>query len=304
MFFFVTLLILTDFMKAASESFKVIGPAAHLNVEKGEDVVLPCSLRPNISAEDMRVEWSKLGERSLIVHLYQGRADRNGEQFEDYRGRTSLFKEELKNGNTSLKLSAVQPSDEGLYNCLIESSSEYDDVNIEVQVIGSPLHRKRELSPVQCSAIAYMRLNSETVRNEWDLKKYKTSEAGYRRLIPAITNCRKAQLAGFNLTKGLITILRKHLQSENTSLKELDLSYTNLQGSMLKELSDGLKRLETLRLMRCKLSNESVDTVQSILQSENSLKNLDLSNNEFQDSRMETLCAGLRSPHCKLETLK
>ncbi|XP_066512750.1 ribonuclease inhibitor-like [Hoplias malabaricus] len=332
----VILLILTGFMKAASaaEGFKVVGPAAPLIVESGEDVVLPCSLKPKLSAVDMSVEWVKLGERTLTVHRYKDRADRTDEQAEDYRGRTSLFKEELKTGNTSLKLSAVQPSDEGVYKCLIESSVGYSDVNIDLKVKeqvfhawkialtcilvfifglivfaafiwkGSPLHPYVH-TPVQCSAIAYMRLHSGNMRKEWDLNKYYTSEAGYRRLIPAITNCKKAQLDGCISTEKSVITLKKPLEAEKSSLKELDLSYNDLKSSRIKELSDGLKRLETLRLMRCELSNASFDTVQSVLQSENScLKNLDLSNNDLHVSEVKKLCEGLKSSHCKLETLR
>ncbi|XP_066517836.1 ribonuclease inhibitor-like isoform X2 [Hoplias malabaricus] len=319
----------------AAEGFKVVGPAAPLIVKSGEDVVLPCSLKPKLSAVEMSVEWVKLGERTLMVHRYKDRADRTDEQAEDYRGRTSLFKEDLKTGNTSLKLSAVQPSDEGVYNCLIESSVGYSDVNIDLKVKeqvfhalkialtcillfsfglivfaafiwkGSPLHPQRRLSPVQCSAIASMRLHSENVRKEWDLNKYYTSEAGYRRLIPAITNCTKARLDGCIFTEKSVITLKEPLEAEKSSLKELDLSYNNLKSSRIKELSDGLKRLETLRLMSCELNEESFDTVQSVLQSENScLKNLDLSNNDLQDSGVEKLCEGLKSSHCKLETLR
>ncbi|XP_066517832.1 ribonuclease inhibitor-like isoform X2 [Hoplias malabaricus] len=287
----------------------------------------------------MRVEWFKLEETTLTVHLYKDHADRSDEQAERYIGRTSLFKDQLKNGNTSLKLSGVRPSDEGVYNCLIESSSGYDDINVHVKFKGqgfhawkiavmcislfsfgliifaafiwkgSPLHSERKLSPAQCSAIAYMRLHSVNTRKEWDLKKYNTSEDGYRRLIPAITNCRKACLVGFNLNEELIITLSEALQSKNTSLKELDLSYNELQDSGVEKLCDGLKnslcKLEILRLMMCKLSEEFYDTLQLVLQSENTtLKKLDLSNNDLQDSGMEKLCAGLKSSHCKLERLR
>ncbi|XP_066518270.1 NACHT, LRR and PYD domains-containing protein 12-like [Hoplias malabaricus] len=327
----VTLLICTGFMKTMSvaEKFKVTGPVLPLIINQGEDVVLPCSLRPNISAVDMRVEWSKLGVRSLIVHLYKDRAEKNDEQFEDYRGRTSLFKEELKNGNTSLKLSAVQISDEGVYNCLIESSSDYDDINVYVKIKGQVFHawkiivfcislfscgllvfaafilKEKELSPAQCSAVAYMHRHSENVRKEWDLKKYNTSVEGYKRLIPAVTNCTKIRLASFHFTEQLIITLSEALQSENSSVQELDLSYNYLQGIRLGKLSAGLKRVETLSLTMCKLSEEFFDTLQSALQSQNScLKELDLSYNDLQDSGMEKLCGGLTSPRCKLETLR
>lgn len=47
------------------------------------------------------------------------------------------------------------------------------------------------------------------------------------------------------------------------------------------------------------------ETVASALLSANScLRELDLSNNELQDSGVEWLTAGVKSPHCKLEILR
>uniref|UniRef100_W5KQC8 Ig-like domain-containing protein n=1 Tax=Astyanax mexicanus TaxID=7994 RepID=W5KQC8_ASTMX len=120
-----------------TERFKVVGPAAPLVAVAGEDLILPCSLQPSISAEGMMVEWYRLHETDPLVHLYINSADRNGEQMETYRGRTALFKEELKKGNASLKLSALQPSDDGAYTCLIRDVDFYlDDVTLYVEVKG------------------------------------------------------------------------------------------------------------------------------------------------------------------------
>uniref|UniRef100_A0A3B4CJK4 Ig-like domain-containing protein n=1 Tax=Pygocentrus nattereri TaxID=42514 RepID=A0A3B4CJK4_PYGNA len=119
---------------------KVVGPAEPVVVEAGEDLVLPCSIEPRISAEDMVVEWIRLYLNDRLVHLYVDYEDRNQEQMESYRGRTSLFKEELKKGNTSLKLSAVQPSDEGVYQCYVRYGNLDDDVNIYVEVKGKNHH--------------------------------------------------------------------------------------------------------------------------------------------------------------------
>ncbi|KAG9262211.1 NACHT, LRR and PYD domains-containing protein 3-like [Astyanax mexicanus] len=120
--------------------FMVVGPAAPLVAVAGEDLILPCSLQPNISAEGMMVEWIRQHETDRQVHLYIDFEDRNRDQMESYRQRTALFKEELKKGNASLKLSALQPSDDGAYKCLITSFDWFDDVTLYVEVKGEKRH--------------------------------------------------------------------------------------------------------------------------------------------------------------------
>ncbi|XP_036418249.1 ribonuclease inhibitor-like isoform X4 [Colossoma macropomum] len=316
---------------------KVIGPAEPLVVEAGEDLVLPCSLQPSVSAVDMTVEWSRLHLGDRIVHLYEHNKDRSFDQMESYRGRTTLFKEELKKGNASLKLSALRLSDDGAYKCLIETRTWDDDIIVYVEVKGKHFHAwkiaiicisvfaviliaftayimkdkssKKKLSPIQCSVITYMHLQSENVRKVFDLKKYNTSEEGCRRLIPAITNCRKARFVGCNLTSQSLEILSAALQIENSSLRELDLSSSDLQDSGVEKLSAGLKsshcKLEILRLALCNLGRNTSGYLGSALQSETwPLKELDLSKNNPQDSGMEILSTGLKSSQCKLETLR
>ncbi|XP_066529669.1 uncharacterized protein [Hoplias malabaricus] len=319
--------------------FRVVGADAALVVEAGEDLVLPCSLRPGGNAEIMRVKWSRLEltQSDTLVHLYERLIDRNDGQMESYRGRTALFKEELRNGNTSLKLSSVRASDEGVYQCFVQWDLWYVDTSVRVEVKGRGFHSwkivficislsvvtlaavtvwllrdrrsKKQLSPAECSAIAYFRLHSEKVRKELHLKKYSTSEEGYQRLIPAISNCRTAPFAGCNLSEQSITTLAAALQSENCSLRELDLSNNDLQDSGVEKISEGLKsphcKLETLRLPVCKLGYQSCVTLKSVLETENcSLRELDLSKNDLRDAGVEKISEGLRSSHCKLEKLR
>ncbi|XP_036420107.1 uncharacterized protein LOC118803726 isoform X3 [Colossoma macropomum] len=334
----VMLLIFSGFMESTSVNFKVVGRAESLVVDAGEDLILPCSLQPNISAVDMMVEWIRTDlSDNRLVHLYKDHKDTNDKQIKSYRGRTALFKTELQKGNTSLKLSGVQASDQGVYQCYIESGSLYDDITVHVEVKGKGFHAwkiaiicilmfaivltaftayilkdkfsKKQLSPAQCSFIAYMRVQSENMKEDLDLKKFNTSEEGYRRLIPAITNCRKARFAGCNLTALSFETLSTALQTENSSVKELDLSNNDLQDAGVEKLSAGLKsshcKLEIIRLAVCELSIHSCNTLQSVLQTETScLKELDLSNNDLQDSGVEKLSAGLKSSHCKLEIIR
>ncbi|XP_030635142.1 butyrophilin subfamily 1 member A1-like [Chanos chanos] len=130
----VILLFLQGTTLSKSDQFQVVGPDGPLVIGAGEDVILPSSLQPNISAVDMTVEWFRLHTSDSLVHLYKDGVDRNEDQIQSYRGRTSLFKDELQKGNTSLKLFKVKVSDEGEYKCLIRSESWYDDITVQVSV--------------------------------------------------------------------------------------------------------------------------------------------------------------------------
>ncbi|XP_058250198.1 butyrophilin subfamily 1 member A1-like isoform X2 [Hemibagrus wyckioides] len=139
MFFCVTFLILYSFMECQSEQLQVVGPKAPLVAVTGEDLVLPCFIKPNTNALNMTVEWLRVKLGVLLVHSYRSHEDQNENQAQAYKGRTSLFKEELQKGNASLKLSALQVSDAGEYKCLVEDKSWYDDITVYVivEVLGS-----------------------------------------------------------------------------------------------------------------------------------------------------------------------
>ncbi|KAI2644685.1 NLR family CARD domain-containing protein 3 [Labeo rohita] len=152
-------------------------------------------------------------------------------------------------------------------------------------------------------------LKQEEVLDELDLKQYNIKLIeGRWRLLPAVRNCRKALLAGCNLTGQHCEIVASALQSSISPLRELDLSNNNLQDSGGKLLAAGLKspncQLNILRLSGCLVKEEGCAALASALSSNLShLRELDLSNNHLQDSGGKLLAAGLKSPNCQLNIL-
>ncbi len=62
--------------------------------------------------------------------------------------------------------------------------------------------------------------------------------------------------------------------------------------------------LLSFSLAGCNLTAQCCESLSSVLQSSNSvLRDLDLSNNDLQDSGAKFISDGLKSPHCQLQKL-
>ncbi|XP_049329049.1 NACHT, LRR and PYD domains-containing protein 3-like [Astyanax mexicanus] len=124
------------------------------------------------------------------------------------------------------------------------------------------------------------------------------------------SNCKLQvlRLASCNLGIKTCEILGSVLNLANTSLIQLDLSNNDLQDSRVELLSAGLKsshcKLQILKLALCNLGVRICEILGSVLTLENSLIEVDLSNNDLQDSGVGLLSAGLINSHCKLQTLR
>ncbi|KAG7459119.1 butyrophilin subfamily 2 member A2-like isoform X2, partial [Solea senegalensis] len=101
-----------------SSTVELIVGVSRTYVKEGEDVVLHCSSGDNQSLKDSLISWKNINGKELFLYEL-GHHTEDGWccQDEQYRGRVSLFYDQLKNGNASMILRDTRIEDTGIYNC-------------------------------------------------------------------------------------------------------------------------------------------------------------------------------------------
>ncbi|KAM3587401.1 uncharacterized protein V6R79_004535 [Siganus canaliculatus] len=166
----------------------------------------------------------------------------------------------------------------------------------------------------ECCELLARALSTESTKlKELDLSANELKATGLKALCVGLQShpCRleTLRLNQCKLRENYCADLATVLSSGTSSLKTLDLSNNTLGDSGVLLLTSGLKSpdcsLERLRLSWCGLTQKSCSHMGSALNSGSPhLTELDLAGNNLQGPDMQLLCDGLRSPHCKLETLR
>ncbi|KAM9740184.1 butyrophilin-like protein 1 isoform 2-T2 [Dama dama] len=118
-----------------AEEFIVIAPSDPIVAVLGGEVLLPCSVSPPMSAEDMELRWFR-SKFSEAVFIYQDRLEQKEEQMAAYAGRTSLVRDLLNQGKAAVRIQNVNISDNGLYTCFFRKGGFYEEANLELKVAG------------------------------------------------------------------------------------------------------------------------------------------------------------------------
>ncbi|XP_048853343.1 NACHT, LRR and PYD domains-containing protein 12-like isoform X2 [Brienomyrus brachyistius] len=202
------------------------------------------------------------------------------------------------------------------------SNNDLQDSGVKLLSVGlEDLHCKLEILRLSgcrvteegCSYLASALRSNPSHLRELDLSYNHPGDSGVKLLSAVLEDpsCKleKLKLSGCRVTEEGCSSLASALKLNPSHLRELDLSYNHPGDSGVKLLSAALGdlhcKLEILRVGRCELTEKCCEALASALRSNSSpLRELDLSDNDLQDSGVKLLSAGLGDLHCNLEILR
>ncbi|XP_075048181.1 NACHT, LRR and PYD domains-containing protein 3-like isoform X2 [Mixophyes fleayi] len=165
-----------------------------------------------------------------------------------------------------------------------------------------------KLTDISCSHLAPVIKKNKSMR-KLDLSGNNLGGLHFYDLVTALSSpkCQieKLLLGNTCLTESSCSQLASVLH--NTRLRKLDLCYNNLAGPHLSDLATALSRptcrIEKLLLTYTHLTDSSCSQLASAIKNNQSLRKLDLSNNNLAGPRFIDLVTAVSSPTCQIEKL-
>uniref|UniRef100_A0A3P9J7J3 Ig-like domain-containing protein n=1 Tax=Oryzias latipes TaxID=8090 RepID=A0A3P9J7J3_ORYLA len=137
---------------------------AEVSCQFGQSCILPCSFTPG---DHLEINWIQLTTTLTEVHSYYDNKDQLEHQDQRFKGRTSLFQDQISKGNASLQLTGVKVQDQGPYRCLTSTIAKKGKFFINIKVYGTrnkPRKLEKEhvvlLKILKCFHSLILRLNS------------------------------------------------------------------------------------------------------------------------------------------------
>ncbi|MEQ2163576.1 hypothetical protein GOODEAATRI_031654, partial [Goodea atripinnis] len=115
-----------------------------------QSCILPCNVH---GSSDPVIHWTHLTSDSNVHSYYDGR-DQLEYQNQNFRGRTSLFKDQIATGNASLLLKGAKVQDEGTYRCHTStiSGNKQFFIHLKVEAPVSKVSISQEENRIICSS--------------------------------------------------------------------------------------------------------------------------------------------------------
>uniref|UniRef100_A0A8C2CEX2 NACHT domain-containing protein n=1 Tax=Cyprinus carpio TaxID=7962 RepID=A0A8C2CEX2_CYPCA len=177
-----------------------------------------------------------------------------------------------------------------LFHCLNELNdhSLVQEVQTYLRKTGEGCLSGARLSPSQWSALVFVLLNSDEELDEFNLSKYDQSEECLLRLLPVVETSRKAESVYliYIIQYILFSFCRINNNSQTVQYKQI------------------LYCIDHCYVLFSYIKKSCLALTSALSSNFTSLRELNLSNNNLEDSGMKHLSTGLKNPQCKLETLK